>query len=54
MNRNIFDLQTELEIKEHELGIFTKLSDELKRQLDDEKQVNEDLVEQNDVSLNIA
>lgn len=49
MKRELFDVKTELEMKEQELAMLSKLNDQLKQKLDEEKKTIEDLTQENDV-----
>lgn len=50
LKRDIYDVKTELEEKEQELSVISKLNEELKQTLKHEKLLMKDLTEENDVS----
>lgn len=50
LKRDIYDVKTELEEKEQELSVISKLNEELKQSLNHEKLLMKDLTEENDVS----
>lgn len=50
LRKENYDMKTELEIKEQELLLITKLNEELKQKLNEEKQIIVELTQENDVS----
>lgn len=53
LKKENYDMKTDLEVKEQELLMISKLNEELKQKLSEEKQIIEDLTQENDVSTNL-
>lgn len=54
LEKEVFDVKMELEMKEQEALMLSKLNEELKEKLSEEKHINEDLIQKNDVSMSAS
>lgn len=53
LKKDLFDIKTDLEVRDQELSMVTRLNEELKEKLNKEQQNIEDLRQENDVSKNL-